>query len=169
MEYRTESGEIRGGGGGFTLIELVVVIVILGILAAAALPRFTNLSREARIASLKGLEAAVRSANTMIHAKAVMTGQQLRFRGGITIAGIGYLALRYGYAYGASDLSLLVGHAFCKDDYSVTFPRGYSGNPGETSMLYHKGAKDPLKCSISYSLPIGESAPPVYHVDTSGC
>ena len=60
---------------GFTLIELVIVIVILGILAAAAAPKFIDLTGDAKASTVKALRGSIESATTMIHAKALVAGE----------------------------------------------------------------------------------------------
>ena len=79
---------------GFTLIELVIVIVILGILAAAALPRFADLSSDARISSVNGLAGGLRSAAAI--AKATQSARSLQSNVSVVVDGV-VIQMQSGY------------------------------------------------------------------------
>lgn len=140
--------------GGFTLIELVMVIVIIGILAAVAVPKFVDLSSDARTGVMKAVEGSMRSANSMIYAKAAAAGQ-LGATGSITSGGVAITTV-YGYATNATQLALAM-DLIPATDFTLA-----------ATTITHSGAVTAAGCQITYAAAGAATAPTYVSVHT-GC
>lgn len=98
----------RSVNAGFTLIELITVIILIGILSAAAAPKFVSLSKDAKVSSLQAIAASMSTAADHSYLKAEIYGVakdsrssadtdiNISFNGGI-------LELKYGYPEARAD------------------------------------------------------------------
>jgi len=59
---------------GFTLVELITVILILGVLAAVAIPRYSDLQGKARESKVRAIAGSIKAAAGIAKAQAVATG-----------------------------------------------------------------------------------------------
>jgi len=144
---------------GFTLIELVVVIVILGILAAVALPRFIDLSSDARISTVKAMAGAVNTGAMLARSKAIILGKDVSSSGPISVDLDGDnnndVRLVFGYP-DSTDSASMQWIIDDMGDFQYT-----PGNPGKYELQ--------TDCRVEYSNALNKDSAPQISVTTSGC
>ena len=123
------------------VIELVVVIVILGILAAFAVPRYTALQVQARIAAVNGLAGGLRGAVAIVRSQYIVTGataSPITLTDGTSVAvGIAGAALGVPTELGIDDAIA---------DYS-----GFTYAAGPPALFQAIGATTAANCQASYA------------------
>lgn len=110
----------RALNAGFTLIELIVVIVILGILAAIAVPQFTDLSGDARSAVAQGACGAAQSAAVLRYASNKSASTSSAIAGAVTVSGGSFTstttcALQFTPTGGSATTCATIPSALCTD------------------------------------------------------
>jgi MSHA pilin protein MshA len=143
----------------------VVVIVILGILAATAVPKFINLSAEAKTATLQGVKAAMQSASAIVYAKSIVKGNQdsndVDAEVDVDIGGSSVtIGIKYGYPFQSiSEWSKLLDL-----DTDVFAYRDFGS--GNKIAVYRKDEGIPITisspCILLYDDPTSEGSLPTY-------
>jgi MSHA pilin protein MshA len=144
-----------GAQAGFTLIELIVVIVILGILAATAIPKFIDMSTNARIAKMQAAQGAMKSGAALYHAQWLVGGSVADAQG-VTSATMDGVAITGKFGYPTTD-SIIVASGLTSPDYLFT------------GGVVTPDAGHATNCTVTYTAPTAAGGAPGIILVNSGC
>ncbi len=170
---------------GHTLLELVVVIAILGVLATMAMVRFANLQEEASRAVLLSMEGTVRSASTLVSARARALGQTqglatIDMGDGRTLrVHSGYARAHWNqtvrYMLNLDATSFSPANQVCVRDWcgrgnqrSVQTDAGLITTPGRAAKVWPRGSRWNDRCGVHF-INHEDGRPPEIGISTSGC
>ncbi len=136
---------------GFTLIELIVVIVILGILAVTALPKYSDLTMDARIAKMNGMLGSLKAGSAMAHGSSLAKG--LPSGSSVTAEGVTIGMVNFYPAASESGIGATV-------DFSDYVSAVVASGVGNTFEVYPDAARAAIgTCKIVYIEAIGSGVP----------
>jgi MSHA pilin protein MshA len=142
---------------GFTLIELVVVVTILGILAAFAVPRFTSLEGQARLASTQALAGSVRSGAALAHAVWLAKGDA-------SASDILMEGQPINMAFGYPDSATIEGTLIEYSGFKLT------QSDGAAVFMKESASGSPIpNCFVTYMPPAAANQAPQVVATTGGC
>lgn len=141
---------------GFTLIELVMVIVILGILASFAVPRFADITVDARKSALDGMAGGMKAAAALAKSTSLIQSKS----SGASISMDGATILMSNFYPTASTGGI---------GAALADTTGFTAVASGSTIVHYRlnASPTPASCYVSYTS--NSSTPPTITTVVDGC